>query len=96
MLDLYIDYYIFIGIYELCHTYGCYDSSDTQLCVTLDGEEVYHADFKKGVLDWESKIPVVLHVPHAYNYAVYYRATCRGDLLRWKPDKSAATKPRSK
>ncbi|XP_062295280.1 H-2 class II histocompatibility antigen, A-Q alpha chain-like [Scomber scombrus] len=81
-------------IYAQLHTYGCSDSSDTQLCLTLDGEEVYHANFKKAGLDWESKIPVVLHVSHAYNYAVYYRAICRGDVYRWKPDKSATSKTR--
>ncbi|KAM7372085.1 hypothetical protein PAMP_009280 [Pampus punctatissimus] len=89
-----MDCYIFLGIHELCHSDGCFDSSDTQISLTLDGDEVYHADFKKGDLDWESKIPIILHVPNAYNYALYYRTTCKSDIYRWKPDKSAATNVR--
>lgn len=91
-----MDCYMFLGIYELCHIYGCFDSSDTQLCVTLNGDEVYHADFKRGSLDWESKIPTMVHPPDAYKYAVYYRAECKGDMYRWKPDKYATTKTRGK
>ncbi|XP_033500001.1 H-2 class II histocompatibility antigen, A-Q alpha chain-like [Epinephelus lanceolatus] len=77
--------------HELCHNYGCFDSSDTQLCVTLDGDDVYYADFKEKGLVWESRIPSMIHVPWAYEYAVHYRQSCRYDLLRWKPDTSAAT-----
>uniref|UniRef100_A0A8C9ZVG7 Ig-like domain-containing protein n=1 Tax=Sander lucioperca TaxID=283035 RepID=A0A8C9ZVG7_SANLU len=54
--------------------YGCFDSSDTQLTVTLDGDEVYYADFKKGLLVWDSKIPTTVHVPLAYEIALHYRA----------------------
>ncbi|XP_042247603.1 H-2 class II histocompatibility antigen, A-Q alpha chain-like [Thunnus maccoyii] len=79
-------------IHELCHAHGCFDSSNTQLCLTLDGEEVYHADFKRGVLHWESKIPTTFHVPYAYKYAVYYQSICRRDMYKWKQDKSATTK----
>ncbi|XP_044038586.1 H-2 class II histocompatibility antigen, A-Q alpha chain-like [Siniperca chuatsi] len=76
----------------LCHTYGCFDSSDTQLSVTLDGDEVYYADFKKELLIWDSKLPTRFHVPWAYKYAVYYRSICKGSLQKWKQDKSATTK----
>lgn len=91
-----MDCYIFLGSYELCHTYGCFESSDTQVCMTLDGDEVYYADFKKGLLVWDSRLPTSIHVPYAYAYAVDYRSTCRHDLYKWKPDKSAATKTKGK
>ncbi|XP_036945136.1 H-2 class II histocompatibility antigen, A-Q alpha chain-like isoform X1 [Acanthopagrus latus] len=80
--------------YELCHTYGCFESSDTQLTVTLDGDEVYYADFKKGVLVWESRLATMLHISWAYQDAVYYRSICKSNLLRWKPDKSAKERPK--
>ncbi|XP_031168305.1 H-2 class II histocompatibility antigen, A-Q alpha chain-like [Sander lucioperca] len=78
--------------HELCQSYGCFDSSDTQLTVTLDGDEVYYADFKKGLLVWDSKIPTTVHVPLAYEIALHYRAVCKGELKRYKPDKYATTK----
>ncbi|KAM3864375.1 H-2 class II histocompatibility antigen, I-E alpha chain-like [Diretmus argenteus] len=40
------------GSREICHNYGCFDSGDTQLSVTLDGDEVYYANYKKGELIW--------------------------------------------
>lgn len=89
-----MDCCIFLGSKELCHTYGCFDSSDTHLSVTLDDDEVYYADFKNGLLVWDSKIPTFAHVPQAYKYAVYYRAICKEWLQRWKPDKSATAKPK--
>ncbi|XP_039681252.1 uncharacterized protein LOC120574852 isoform X2 [Perca fluviatilis] len=78
--------------HELCQSFGCFDSSDTQLTVTHDGEEIYYADFKKGLVVWNSKIPTTVHVPHAYKIALHYRMVCRGELARYKPDKSATTK----
>ena len=89
-----MDRFIFPGSYELCHTYGCFESSDTQLTVTLDGDEVYYADFKKGVLVWESRLATMLHISWAYQDAVYYRSICKSNLLRWKPDKSAKERPK--
>lgn len=76
----------------LCHSYGCFDSSDTQVTLTLNGDEIYYANFKKGLLIWHSPIPIILRVPLAYQYALYYRSACRNDLSRWKPDKSVAAK----
>ncbi|XP_038593412.1 H-2 class II histocompatibility antigen, A-Q alpha chain-like [Micropterus salmoides] len=68
------------------------DSSDTQLCMTLDGEEIYYADFKKGDLVWNGRLPTSLHVSWAYKYAVHNRIQCKGNLQTWKTDKSATTK----
>ncbi|KAI3359901.1 hypothetical protein L3Q82_014259 [Scortum barcoo] len=60
--------------------------------MTLDENDVYYADFKKGLLVWDSRLPTSVHVPHAYSYEVHYRSTCKYELNRWKPDKSASTK----
>lgn len=84
-----MDCYVFVGSPKLCHVYGCFDSSDTQLSVTLDGEEVYYADFKKGELIWDSRVPVEFHVSWAYRYAVLYSSQCNNELKYWKHDKSA-------
>uniref|UniRef100_A0A3B4FDD6 H-2 class II histocompatibility antigen, A-Q alpha chain-like n=1 Tax=Pundamilia nyererei TaxID=303518 RepID=A0A3B4FDD6_9CICH len=75
-------------IHTLCHIYGCFDSSDTQICAAFDGDEIYYADFKKDLLIWESKIPTSFRSPDAYKYAVLYRSMCKNDMYRWKPDKS--------
>ncbi|XP_003458494.3 H-2 class II histocompatibility antigen, A-U alpha chain [Oreochromis niloticus] len=80
------------GRHTLCHIYGCFDSSDTQICAAFDGDEVYYADFKKDELIWESKIPISFHLPDAYKYAVFYRSMCKNDIYRWKPDKSVIKK----
>lgn len=72
------------------------DSSDTQLCMTLDGEEIYYADFKKGDLVWNGRLPTSLHVSWAYKYAVHNRIQCKGNLQTWKTDKSATTKTKVK
>lgn len=64
--------------------------------MTHDGEEIYYADFKKGLVVWNSKIPTTVHVPHAYKIALHYRMVCRGELARYKPDKSATTKTKGK
>uniref|UniRef100_A0A3P9CLM1 H-2 class II histocompatibility antigen, A-Q alpha chain n=1 Tax=Maylandia zebra TaxID=106582 RepID=A0A3P9CLM1_9CICH len=80
------------GSHTLCHIYGCFDSSDTQICAAFDGDDVYYADFKKDLLIWESKIPVSFHLPSAYKYAVLYRSMCKNDIYRWKPDKSVIKK----
>ncbi|XP_008286268.1 H-2 class II histocompatibility antigen, A-Q alpha chain-like isoform X2 [Stegastes partitus] len=73
---------------ELCHVFGCYDSSDTQLCTTLDDDEVYYADFKKEILIWDSKIPSSFHVPWAYKYALKYRTMCKEppDIIMYSRD----------
>ncbi|GLD66755.1 H-2 class II histocompatibility antigen, A-Q alpha chain-like protein [Lates japonicus] len=77
---------------ELCHSYGCFKSSDTHISLTLDGDEVYYANFKKGELIWDSRIPTSMHISQAYEYAVHYRFTCKYEVYRWEPDKSAATR----
>ncbi|XP_029014839.1 H-2 class II histocompatibility antigen, A-Q alpha chain-like [Betta splendens] len=74
--------------HEFCLAYGCFDSSDTQLSVTLDGEEIFFADFKKGDLVWDSRIPTSIHMSEAYGYAKYYRTLCNHDLIYFKKDKS--------
>lgn len=81
--------FLFVGSHELCFAYGCFESSDTQISMTLDGEELFYADFKKGDLVWDSKVPTEIHVSEAYAYAEYYRITCKHDIYLWKPDKSA-------
>lgn len=86
----------FLGSHELCLSYGCFDSSDTQLSVILDGDEVYYADFKKDLIVWDSKIPTALHVSWAYKYSVFYRYQCKGELNRWKPDKTLRAKTKGK
>uniref|UniRef100_A0A3P8SN27 Ig-like domain-containing protein n=1 Tax=Amphiprion percula TaxID=161767 RepID=A0A3P8SN27_AMPPE len=78
--------------HELCHVFGCFDSSDTQLCVTLDDDEVYYADFKKGVLIWDGRIPTSFQVPWAYKYALKYRTVCKNDIQIWKRDESITKK----
>ncbi|XP_067471891.1 H-2 class II histocompatibility antigen, A-Q alpha chain-like [Thunnus thynnus] len=85
---------LFLGSHKLCHSYGCFDSSDTQVCLTLDGDEVYYADFKKGDLVWDSRIPLAFHASHAYEYAVYYRNDCKACLKTWTSDTSAISKNR--
>lgn len=89
LLDWCVEFtFVFLGSHKLCHTYGCYDSSDTQLCMTLDGEEVYYANFTEEDVIWDSRIPVALHVSKAYEFAVYYRSLCKGNLVAWKNDES--------
>lgn len=83
---------IFGQSHELCHSYGCFESGDTQLCLTDDGDEVYYADFKNDRLVWDSRLPSGFHVPHAYSFALHYRAVCKTEMQKFKPDKSAATK----
>ncbi|XP_042360757.1 H-2 class II histocompatibility antigen, A-Q alpha chain-like [Plectropomus leopardus] len=77
--------------HKLCHTYGCFNSSDTQLCVTLDGDEVYYANFTKEDVIWDSRIPLALHVSKAYEFAVYYRSLCKHNLITWKQDESISS-----
>uniref|UniRef100_A0A672Z8Z7 Ig-like domain-containing protein n=1 Tax=Sphaeramia orbicularis TaxID=375764 RepID=A0A672Z8Z7_9TELE len=55
---------------RLCHTTSCFKSSG-QVIVTFDGDELYHADFKKEEIVWESRVPTSFHFVHAYQYAVY-------------------------
>ncbi|XP_051245003.1 H-2 class II histocompatibility antigen, A-Q alpha chain [Dicentrarchus labrax] len=78
--------------WELCYNYGCFETSDTHMSLTLDDDDIYYADFKKDRLIWESRLPTSFQVSWAYSYAEYYRSICKGDVYRWKPDKSAATK----
>ncbi|XP_030575671.1 H-2 class II histocompatibility antigen, A-U alpha chain-like [Archocentrus centrarchus] len=75
-----------------CHIYGCFDSSDTQLSATLDGDEIYYADFKKDLLIWDSKLPTNVRPEYAYTYAVLYRSICKTNIGRWKSDKSVIKK----
>uniref|UniRef100_A0A3B4FGZ9 H-2 class II histocompatibility antigen, A-Q alpha chain-like n=1 Tax=Pundamilia nyererei TaxID=303518 RepID=A0A3B4FGZ9_9CICH len=53
-------------VHTLCHIYGCFDSSDTQICAAFDGDEIYYADFKKDLLIWESKIPTSFRSPDIF------------------------------
>lgn len=70
-------FYIFLGSITLCYTFGCFKSSDTQVCVTMDGDEVFYADFKNGSLIWDSKIPTAIHASCAYSQALYSQYQCR-------------------
>ncbi|XP_041862857.1 H-2 class II histocompatibility antigen, A-Q alpha chain-like [Melanotaenia boesemani] len=74
--------------HKVCFSYGCFDSSDTQLGITLDGDEICYADFKKGTFVWDSKVPTTIRAEWAYKYAVTCRSVCKQDISRWKPDKS--------
>ncbi|XP_049924709.1 H-2 class II histocompatibility antigen, A-Q alpha chain-like [Epinephelus moara] len=56
--------------------------------MTLDGDEVYYANFTEEDVIWDSRIPVALHVSKAYEFAVYYRSLCKGNLAAWKNDES--------
>ncbi|KAK2833543.1 hypothetical protein Q5P01_017432 [Channa striata] len=77
--------------HELCLSYGCFESGDTHISMILDGDDVFYADFKKGLLIWDSKIPTDIHVASAYEFSLYYRSICKGVLQRSKPDKSITT-----
>ncbi|XP_071386152.1 HLA class II histocompatibility antigen, DP alpha 1 chain-like [Centroberyx affinis] len=79
---------------KLCHSYGCFDTSDTELFVMLNEDEVYYADFKKGEIVWDGRVPFAAHFSWAYKYAEYYRASCKNQMESWKQDKSAVTKAR--
>ncbi|XP_043957087.1 H-2 class II histocompatibility antigen, A-Q alpha chain-like isoform X2 [Gambusia affinis] len=76
------------GSHQLCFTYGCFDSSDTQLYVTLDDDELYHADYKNNASVWNSKMETVQskYTDTAREYAAICRTTCMKDIHRWKPD----------
>ncbi|XP_029996510.1 H-2 class II histocompatibility antigen, A-U alpha chain-like isoform X2 [Sphaeramia orbicularis] len=78
------------GSHKLCHTTSCFKSSG-QVIVTFDGDELYHADFKKEEIVWESRVPTSFHFVHAYQYAVYVRHMCKHFLKIWKGKKSAPT-----
>ncbi|XP_047214852.1 H-2 class II histocompatibility antigen, A-U alpha chain-like isoform X2 [Girardinichthys multiradiatus] len=72
--------------HQLCFTFGCFDSSDTQLYITLDDDELVYADFKKSTAVWESKIPTTLRSDSAYKYAEACQIACNKDIYRWKAD----------
>ncbi|XP_043957091.1 RLA class II histocompatibility antigen, DP alpha-1 chain-like isoform X2 [Gambusia affinis] len=76
------------GSHQLCFTYGCFDSSDTQVYVTLDNDELYHADFKNNIGVWDSKMETVQskYTDTIREYAAIYRTACMKDIHRWKPD----------
>ncbi|KAM4716394.1 H-2 class II histocompatibility antigen, A-Q alpha chain-like [Anableps anableps] len=74
------------GGHQLCFTYGCFDSSDTQLYMTLDDDEVCYADFKNNRSVWDSKIMISQHYEYAYKYAEICQAVCKKDIYRWKQD----------
>ncbi|XP_029996512.1 H-2 class II histocompatibility antigen, A-U alpha chain-like isoform X2 [Sphaeramia orbicularis] len=78
------------GSHELCNTISCVQSS-AQVIFTCDDDEVYHADFKKEEVVWDSKIPAFLRLDHAYQYAVYSRHLCKRFFELWKGEKSAPT-----
>uniref|UniRef100_A0A3Q0QXD8 Ig-like domain-containing protein n=1 Tax=Amphilophus citrinellus TaxID=61819 RepID=A0A3Q0QXD8_AMPCI len=59
--------------HDFCHTFGCFDSSETQLSLTMDDDEIYYVDFKNGLLIWESQIPTTLRPEWAYKYETQYR-----------------------
>ncbi|XP_054891300.1 H-2 class II histocompatibility antigen, A-U alpha chain-like, partial [Poeciliopsis prolifica] len=75
-----------IGGHQLCFIYGCFDSSDTQLYLTLDDDELYYADYKNNASVWDSKIPTPVHTDYIYPYSKKYKAMCNKDIHRWKPD----------
>lgn len=93
LIDLWL---FFLGSHELCLSFGCFDSSDTQLSVIFDGDEVFYVDFKKELIVWDSGIPFYIHVSWAYEYSAIYRYECKGELYRWKPDKSLTAKTKGK
>ncbi|XP_032443170.1 H-2 class II histocompatibility antigen, A-Q alpha chain-like isoform X2 [Xiphophorus hellerii] len=74
--------------HQLCFTYGCFDSSDTELYVTLDDDKLYYADFKNNASVWDSKIETMKY-KYTYTtseYAAICRTVCKKDIHRWKPD----------
>lgn len=75
--------------HKLCVSFGCFDSSDTHISSTVDGDEVCYADFKKGVVVWDSKAPTTFHVDWAYGYAERFRSECKINSQLWKLDKTA-------
>ncbi|CAG5897706.1 unnamed protein product [Menidia menidia] len=75
--------------HKLCYTYGCSDSSDTQLLITLDDDEVCYADFKKEIDICDNKIQTTARNKLKYELAQRYRLMCKHDIYRWKPDKTA-------
>ncbi|XP_017277291.1 H-2 class II histocompatibility antigen, A-Q alpha chain [Kryptolebias marmoratus] len=76
--------------HRLCFHYGCFDSSDTQLCVTLDDDEIGYADFTKDVGVWESRLPLSFHDDSAFRFAKTCQWVCKKDMHKWKPDKSVS------
>ncbi|KAM4534882.1 H-2 class II histocompatibility antigen, A-Q alpha chain-like [Fundulus diaphanus] len=74
------------GGHQLCFTYGCFDSTETQLYVTLDDDEVCYVDFKKRTAVWDSKIQATMLPALAYKNAETCRSVCKKDIHRWKPD----------
>ncbi|CAG5918680.1 unnamed protein product, partial [Menidia menidia] len=59
--------------HKLCCTYGCSDSSDTRVLVTLDDDELCYADFKKEIGIWDSKIQTTTGNEWNYELAERYR-----------------------
>ncbi|XP_026208159.1 H-2 class II histocompatibility antigen, A-Q alpha chain-like [Anabas testudineus] len=80
--------------HELSLNYGCFENSDTRMSVTLDGEEVFYADFEEKRLIWNSRVPIYARVPIAYNDSVRVRSDCKTNVERWKQDPSARAKPK--
>uniref|UniRef100_A0A672Z601 H-2 class II histocompatibility antigen, A-U alpha chain-like n=1 Tax=Sphaeramia orbicularis TaxID=375764 RepID=A0A672Z601_9TELE len=79
------------GSHKMCHTLSCVQSSEAQVIFTCDGDEAFHADFKKGEVVWDSKIPTSCHAHYAYQYAVYFRQLCGNFFEKWKQEESAPT-----
>uniref|UniRef100_A0A3B3UUE5 H-2 class II histocompatibility antigen, A-U alpha chain-like n=1 Tax=Poecilia latipinna TaxID=48699 RepID=A0A3B3UUE5_9TELE len=77
-----------IGGHQLCFTYGCFDSSDTQLYVTLDDDEIFYADYKNNTSVWDEKIATLKYryTSTAREYVEICRTVCNKDIHRWKPD----------
>uniref|UniRef100_A0A3B3UVH7 Ig-like domain-containing protein n=1 Tax=Poecilia latipinna TaxID=48699 RepID=A0A3B3UVH7_9TELE len=57
-----------VECHQLCFTYGCFDSNDTQLYVTLDDDELYYADFKNNASVFDDKIISSVRSKYAYKY----------------------------
>ncbi|XP_014908579.1 H-2 class II histocompatibility antigen, A-U alpha chain-like isoform X2 [Poecilia latipinna] len=76
------------GGHQLCFTYGCFDSSDTQLYVTLDDDEIFYADYKNNTSVWDEKIATLKYryTSTAREYVEICRTVCNKDIHRWKPD----------
>uniref|UniRef100_A0A1A8FQS1 Ig-like domain-containing protein n=2 Tax=Nothobranchius korthausae TaxID=1143690 RepID=A0A1A8FQS1_9TELE len=75
------------GSHKLCFVYGCFDSSDTQVYMTLDDEFVI-VNFKKDPAVWESKIPTHFRLEDVHRYVKTVQQDCKVDISEWKPDTS--------
>ncbi|XP_038132613.1 H-2 class II histocompatibility antigen, A-U alpha chain-like [Cyprinodon tularosa] len=71
--------------HQLCFSFGCFESSDIFLDVTLDDDIVCYADSKNKIGVWDSKIPST-YFAEGKKYFERCQAQCKKDVYRWKPD----------